>query len=91
MIEKILTVQNRAGIHARPAAIIAQTSNKFESEITLTKDDATVNACFDADRLDLGRVGIIPNPDKMATVQGRILAEKMMEVNPKENWLLNGG
>ena len=44
MVEKILTVQNRAGIHARPAAIIAQTSNKFESEITLTKDDATVNA-----------------------------------------------
>ena len=44
MIEKILTVQNRAGIHARPAAIIAQTSNKLESEITLTKDGTTVNA-----------------------------------------------
>ena len=44
MVEKILTVQNRAGIHARPAAIIAQTSNKFESEITITKDDACVNA-----------------------------------------------
>ena len=44
MVEKILTVQNRAGIHARPAAIIAQTSNNFESEITLTRDDATVNA-----------------------------------------------
>ena len=44
MIERILTVQNRAGIHARPAAIIAQTANKFESEITLIRDDATVNA-----------------------------------------------
>ena len=44
MIEKILTVQNRAGIHARPAAIIAQTSNKFESEITLSRDGAAVNA-----------------------------------------------
>lgn len=44
MIEKILTVKNRAGIHARPAAIIAQTSNKFESEITIAKDDAAVNA-----------------------------------------------
>ena len=54
-------------------------------------EDATVNACFDADRLDLGRVGITPNPDKMATIQGRILAEKIMEVNPKEDWLLNGG
>lgn len=54
-------------------------------------EDATVNACFDADRRDLGRVGITPNPDKMATIQGRILAEKIMEVNPKEDWLLNGG
>lgn len=53
--------------------------------------DATENACFDADRLDLGRVGITPNPDKMATVQGRIIAEKMMEANPEEDWLLNGG
>ena len=44
MIEKILTVKNRAGIHARPAAIIAQTANKFKSEINLTRDDATVNA-----------------------------------------------
>ena len=44
MVEKILTVKNRAGIHARPAAIIAQTANKFQSEITLTKDDTSVNA-----------------------------------------------
>ncbi|QTQ12438.1 HPr family phosphocarrier protein [Treponema parvum] len=44
MIEKLLTVKNRAGIHARPAAIIAQTANKFESEITLIRDDITVNA-----------------------------------------------
>ena len=44
MIEKILIVQNRAGIHARPAAIIAQTTNTFESEISLLRDDAEVNA-----------------------------------------------
>ncbi len=44
MTEKILTVRNRAGIHARPAAIIAQTANKFKSEITLSRDDATINA-----------------------------------------------
>ena len=58
---------------------------------TWRTEDETVNACFDADRLDLGRVGITPDPEKMATVQGRILAEKMMESNPKEDWLLNGG
>lgn len=44
MIEKILTVRNRAGIHARPAALIAQTANKYSSEITLEKGSTTVNA-----------------------------------------------
>ena len=44
MVEKLLTVRNRAGIHARPAALIAQTSNKFASEITIEKDTAVVNA-----------------------------------------------
>ncbi|MCR4822659.1 MAG: HPr family phosphocarrier protein [Treponema sp.] len=44
MTEKFLTVLNRAGIHARPAALIAQTANKFSSEITLEKDSAVVNA-----------------------------------------------
>ena len=43
MIEKILTVRNRAGIHARPA-LIAQTANKFASEILLEKETASVNA-----------------------------------------------
>lgn len=44
MVEKILTVKNRAGIHARPASLIAQTANKFSSEITLEKDSIEVNA-----------------------------------------------
>ena len=33
-------------------------------------NDPTINACFDADRLDLGRVGIAPDPDKMASELG---------------------
>lgn len=44
MTERILTVKNRAGIHARPAALIAQTANKFSCEITLEKDSSVVNA-----------------------------------------------
>ncbi|MCR4627521.1 MAG: HPr family phosphocarrier protein [Treponema sp.] len=44
MVEKLLTVKNRAGIHARPAAIIAQTANRFECEVKLIKDDVEVNA-----------------------------------------------
>ena len=44
MVEKILTVKNRAGIHARPATLIAQLANKFTSEITLEKDSIVINA-----------------------------------------------
>ena len=47
-------------------------------------EDATVNACFDADRLDLGRVGITPNPDKMATSEGQIIAKKLALGNPTD-------
>jgi len=34
----------------------------------------TIDACFDADRLDLGRVGITPDPEKMATEKGKDMA-----------------
>jgi len=44
VVTKTLTVRNRAGIHARPAALIAQTANKFASEIIIEKDTAEVNA-----------------------------------------------
>ena len=36
--------------------------------------DPTIDACFDADRLDLGRVGITLDPSKMATEKGKELA-----------------
>lgn len=36
----------------------------------------TVDTCIDADRLDLGRVGITPDPEKMLTDAGKILAEE---------------
>ena len=38
--------------------------------------DPTIDACFDADRLDLGRVNIIPDPEKMASAKGKELAKQ---------------
>ncbi len=35
--------------------------------ISLTHADITVQTCFDADRLDLGRVGKTPNPEFLCT------------------------
>lgn len=34
----------------------------------------TIDTCFDADRLDLNRVGIIPEPNRMATEKGAYYA-----------------
>lgn len=34
----------------------------------------TIDTCFDADRLDLERVGITPSPERMATEQGEYYA-----------------
>lgn len=33
-------------------------------------DDATINICFDADRMDLLRIHVMPLPKRMATRQG---------------------
>lgn len=41
--------------------------------------DPTIGACWDADRLDLTRVGIIPNPDLMCTEAGRRFAALLSE------------
>lgn len=38
-------------------------------------DDPTIGACWDADRLDLGRVGVIPSAEYMSTAFGREIAE----------------
>lgn len=34
-------------------------------------DDATIGSCWDADRMDLPRVGIVPDPELMSTEYGR--------------------
>lgn len=44
MVELETTIKNRAGIHARPSALIAQTSIKFASRIYLEKAGNRINA-----------------------------------------------
>lgn len=43
VVKKEATVKNRTGLHARPAAVFVQIANKYESEITIIKDDQEVN------------------------------------------------
>ena len=44
MKQKTTTIKNRAGIHARPAALIVQTASQFESNIYLEKETEKINA-----------------------------------------------
>lgn len=43
MVEQEVVIKNRAGIHARPAALIVQTANNFDSQIFLEKDTNRIN------------------------------------------------
>jgi uncharacterized protein len=43
----------------------------------LTTDDPTIGVCWDADRLDLPRVGVTPHPKFMSTNAGRHAAQFM--------------
>ena len=43
LIEKKLTIQNKQGLHARPAAIFVQIANKYESDIVVRKGKQEVN------------------------------------------------
>lgn len=53
--------------------------------------DPTIDTCYDADRLDLGRVEIVPDPKKMATAAGKKLAAKLQNVpvDCHREWLKN--
>lgn len=44
MIKKEIQVKNKMGVHARPAAMVAQTAAKFASEIMVAKGPVEVNA-----------------------------------------------
>ena len=44
MVSKEVVIKNRAGIHARPAAMIVKTANEFDSQVYLEKDSTRINS-----------------------------------------------
>ena len=42
-LTKELTIANKLGIHARPAAVFVKTANRFASEILVEKDGEKIN------------------------------------------------
>ena len=51
---RMLTVMNKFGLHARPAALFVETSNRFESEILVTHNHRQVNGKAILDIMTLG-------------------------------------
>lgn len=75
-------------IELRERLLSDLTDHEFDQLITACRlhtstprtDDPTINACFDADRLDLWRVSMTPDPAQMASPRGRMLAERFDEL-----------
>ncbi len=43
MIEQMVKIKNRAGIHARPAALLVQTASRFKSKIFIERETDRIN------------------------------------------------
>jgi len=52
---------------------------KFHSDNKAKTDDMTIATCWDADRLDLNRIGITPDPFFLHTNEGKRLVHKQVE------------
>lgn len=44
MVTKTISIQNRVGLHSKPASVFVQNANRFVSDIYLTKGATRVNA-----------------------------------------------
>ncbi|HNQ72218.1 MAG TPA: HPr family phosphocarrier protein [Verrucomicrobiota bacterium] len=72
-----LTVQNKLGIHARPAAMFVKTANRFSAEILVEKDGETVNG-----KSIMGLMMLAAGPGCKLTVhaQGSDAPQAVMEI-----------
>ena len=53
-MERLITVGSKSGLHARPASVFVQKAKEFQSKITLSKNEKTVNAKSILSVLSLG-------------------------------------
>lgn len=43
MVKKTVKIENKLGLHARPATLIVKTASKYKSNVNIKKDDIIVN------------------------------------------------
>ncbi len=78
MFIKDVVVQNKVGLHARPATFFIQKANEFKSSIWVEKEERRVNAKSLLGVLSLGIIGgtnikvIADGADEEAAVDGLV-------------------
>lgn len=78
MFVKDVTVENRVGLHARPATFFIQRANEYKSSIWVEKEDRRVNAKSLLGVLSLGIMGgtgiriIADGSDEEEAVEGLV-------------------
>ncbi len=63
-IVKKIKVENKLGLHARPAALLVQTISRFECDIMITKGNKKVNA-----KSIMGVMMLAAGPNSMLTFE----------------------
>jgi len=43
LVERDITITNKLGLHARPSAQLVKTASIFKAEVSITRDELTVN------------------------------------------------
>lgn len=77
LIEKNIIVQNKKGLHARPAAMFVQMVSKYDVHVTVTKDGEKING---KSIMGLLTLGAIYNTSLLVTVEGQDAIVTMSEI-----------
>ena len=78
MFVKDVTVQNKVGLHARPATFFIQKANEYKSSIWIEKEERRVNAKSLLGILSLGIIGgttigiVADGSDEQDAVEGLV-------------------
>ena len=43
LVEKVFVINNKLGLHARPAAVFVQTANRFDAMVEVQKEDLKID------------------------------------------------
>ncbi|HZG73106.1 MAG TPA: phosphocarrier protein HPr [Chondromyces sp.] len=89
MAEKVYTIIDEAGIHARPATLLVNTATKFSSDVTLEYNGKSVNL---KSIMGVMSLGVTKGAEVKVTATGSDEDEVITALTEmmKENKLVNG-